>query len=125
MPSWTNNLTDRSTPSGPGGVALADAPNRIIAAVIDFVILGIIGFIVNMLTTAVLGDQFTFLGVASGRYPSLLSSIASVIEVFANGRACITARVYPSRPDSLGVQLFARGGTARPRSLDVWEMDSI
>lgn len=49
----------------------------------------------------------------------------SVIEVFANGRACITARVYPSRPDSLGVHAFARGGDARLRSLDVWEMEAI
>jgi beta-fructofuranosidase len=49
----------------------------------------------------------------------------SVIEVFANGRACMTARIYPSRPDSLGVQVFERGGSARLRSLDVWEMDSI
>ncbi len=49
----------------------------------------------------------------------------SVIEVFANGRACITARVYPSRPDSLGVKVFARGDEVRLRSLDVWELDSI
>jgi uncharacterized RDD family membrane protein YckC len=79
MPSWTNNLTDRSTPAGPGGVALADAPNRIIALVIDFVILGIIGFIVNTISTAVLGDQFVFLGVSSGKYPSLISSIVAVL----------------------------------------------
>src|SRR5205823_13036139 len=37
----------------------------------------------------------------------------SVVEVFGNERACITSRVYPSRADSLGVELFARGGTAR------------
>jgi uncharacterized RDD family membrane protein YckC len=79
MPSWTNNLTDRTTPGGPGGIALADAPNRIIAAIIDFVILGIVGFVVQMITTAVLGDQFVFLGTASGRFPSLLSSLAAVI----------------------------------------------
>jgi uncharacterized RDD family membrane protein YckC len=79
LPSWTNNLTDRSTPAGPGGIALADAPNRIIALVIDFVILGIIGFIVNVITTAILGDQFVFLGVASGRYASFTSSLVAVI----------------------------------------------
>src|SRR6187551_3766348 len=47
MPSWTSNLTAQGTIAGPGGVALADAPQRLIAAVIDFVILGIIGFIVQ------------------------------------------------------------------------------
>jgi len=49
----------------------------------------------------------------------------SVIEVFANGRACLTARVYPTRPDSLGVGLVARGGNAQLKSLDVWEMRPI
>lgn len=46
----------------------------------------------------------------------------SVLEVFANGRQCITQRIYPSRPDSLGVSLFAREGTARFSSLDAWSI---
>jgi beta-fructofuranosidase len=50
---------------------------------------------------------------------------ASVIEIFANDRACLTSRIYPSRPDSLGLGLFARGGKARLNSLDVWEMRPI
>ncbi len=49
----------------------------------------------------------------------------SVIEVFANGRVVISDRVYPSRPDSVGVGVFARGGTARLRSISVWPMASI
>jgi len=49
----------------------------------------------------------------------------SIVEVFANGRQCLTARIYPDRSDSLGVELFARGGNARVRSLDAWEMASI
>jgi beta-fructofuranosidase len=48
----------------------------------------------------------------------------SVIEVFANYRLCMSSRVYPSRRDSLGVGLFARGGDAQLKSLDVWEMKS-
>ena len=47
---------------------------------------------------------------------------ASVIEIFANDRACLTSRIYPSRPDSLGLGAFARGGKARLKALDVWEM---
>ena len=46
----------------------------------------------------------------------------SVVEVFANGRACLTERIYPTRPDSLGLGLFARGDTARLAALDIWEM---
>jgi beta-fructofuranosidase len=49
----------------------------------------------------------------------------SIVEVFANGRACVTSRVYPSRRDSLGVALFAEGGAAEARSIDVWEIGSI
>jgi sucrose-6-phosphate hydrolase SacC (GH32 family) len=47
----------------------------------------------------------------------------SVLEVFANGRQCLTQRVYPFRPDSRGVALFARGGPgARARSVRAWDM---
>jgi sucrose-6-phosphate hydrolase SacC (GH32 family) len=46
----------------------------------------------------------------------------SVLEVFANGRQCLTQRIYPSRGDSLGVTLVARGGSVKVTSLDAWEM---
>ena len=49
----------------------------------------------------------------------------SVIEVYANGRACVTSRVYPSRADSLGVALFALGGSIGLKTMDVWQMGSI
>jgi sucrose-6-phosphate hydrolase SacC (GH32 family) len=47
----------------------------------------------------------------------------SIVEVYANGRACLTARIYPSRPDSLGLDLFARGGSVTVTAVDVWELD--
>ena len=46
----------------------------------------------------------------------------SVVEVFANGRQCITQRVYPTRADSIGVRLVSRGGQAHFRSVQAWEM---
>ena len=49
----------------------------------------------------------------------------SVVEVFANGRLCLTKRIYPARPDSLGVAVFADGGSATVRSVDAWTMASI
>jgi beta-fructofuranosidase len=49
----------------------------------------------------------------------------SVLEVFANEHTCITSRIYPTRPDSLGVDLVVQGGRAILRSLDIWEMRSI
>ncbi len=49
----------------------------------------------------------------------------SVIEVFCGGRACLSARSYPTRPDSTGVQVFADGGRAALRRLAVWRKGSI
>jgi beta-fructofuranosidase len=46
----------------------------------------------------------------------------SVIEVYANGRACLTTRIYPSRADSLGLALSARGGPATARAVDLWQI---
>ncbi len=49
----------------------------------------------------------------------------SVIEVYANKRVCITNRIYPSRSDSLGIDLFAKGEGVRLRSMDTWQLASI
>jgi beta-fructofuranosidase len=48
----------------------------------------------------------------------------SLIEVFANGRLCLTSRVYPSET-SLGVALFAEGGSVDVPAIDVWTMKPI
>lgn len=48
----------------------------------------------------------------------------SVIECFANGRCCLTSRIYPDLA-SLGLQAFAHGGSAHLRTIDIWTMDSI
>jgi beta-fructofuranosidase len=49
----------------------------------------------------------------------------SVIEVFANGRACLTERVYTSKPGNTGVSLYSKGGSAKVRSMQVYEMKPI
>src|SRR6188508_2973064 len=59
MPSWTNNITARGTIAGPGSVALADLPERIIAYVIDAIILGLIAFVVNMILGSILVETRT------------------------------------------------------------------
>jgi len=46
----------------------------------------------------------------------------SVVEVFANDRQAVMRRIYPSRKDSLGVVLFANGGSAKVRMLQAWQM---
>lgn len=49
----------------------------------------------------------------------------SVIEVFANDQTAMASRIYPTRPDSLGVRLVANGGQATARSMDVWTISPI
>ena len=44
----------------------------------------------------------------------------SVVEVFANRRQAVMRRIYPSRPDSIGVRLFANGGDAHVHTLEAW-----
>ena len=46
----------------------------------------------------------------------------SVLEVFANGRQCVTQRIYPTRGDSVGVTLFSHGGSVDVKSVDAWDM---
>ena len=49
----------------------------------------------------------------------------SVLEIFANGRQCVTQRIYPTRVDSTGIRLFARGGRATARLVEVWDMEPV
>jgi beta-fructofuranosidase len=49
----------------------------------------------------------------------------SIVEVFANGRQCLTLRAYPTRQDSTGVSVFARGSEAHLVSLNAYQMRSV
>ncbi len=46
----------------------------------------------------------------------------SVIEMCANNQTYMTARVYPTRADSLGLRLSARQGRLKIKSLDIWTL---
>ncbi len=47
----------------------------------------------------------------------------SVLELYANGRHCLTSRVYPE-PESTGVSVAAEGGRAAVESLSAWKLES-
>jgi beta-fructofuranosidase len=49
----------------------------------------------------------------------------SVVETFANNRACYTARTYPDRADAVGVHVFCQGGSATAEEIDVWHMARV
>jgi beta-fructofuranosidase len=46
----------------------------------------------------------------------------SVVEIYANGRHCLTSRVYPTRGDAVGISAVAEGGRASIASLSAWAM---
>ena len=46
----------------------------------------------------------------------------SIIEIFANGRQCVTQRVYPTRSDSQGIEVFSTGGSSYINNLKAWDM---
>jgi beta-fructofuranosidase len=48
----------------------------------------------------------------------------SVVEVFANDRQAVMRRIHPILPDSVGVSLFSRGGPAKVRFVEAWDLDS-
>jgi beta-fructofuranosidase len=50
---------------------------------------------------------------------------ASILELFVAETVACAERIYPTRPDSLGLALFASGGTATLRTLDLWELAII
>ena len=74
-------------------------------------------------TKSVDGGEFE---LADGEPLRLLVFVdRSIIEIFANGRACLTQRVYPTKPDSKGVAVFAEGGSATLKTADIWQLEPI
>ncbi|MDZ4800909.1 MAG: glycoside hydrolase family 32 protein [Bryobacteraceae bacterium] len=49
----------------------------------------------------------------------------SIIEAFVDSRVAVSGRAYPELPESLGVRVFAEGGSAIVRKLDIWEMKPV
>ena len=46
----------------------------------------------------------------------------SIIEVFANGRQCITQRVYPILSESKGIEVIAEKGSMMIESIKSWDI---
>ncbi len=46
----------------------------------------------------------------------------SIMEVFVNGRQCVTERLYPTRDDSKGIVLFSKGGGIKIPVFNAWKM---
>jgi len=55
--SWTRSLTSTTPVPGPSGFYYADVPNRIIAFIIDLILLAIIGFVLALVLGGLLGGM--------------------------------------------------------------------
>jgi uncharacterized RDD family membrane protein YckC len=64
MPAWTSNITSTAPVAGPAGLFYADVPNRIIAYIIDAIIVGLAGLIVGVVVYAVVGSPVSTRTVA-------------------------------------------------------------
>lgn len=49
----------------------------------------------------------------------------SVLEVYVRGRVPLSTRIYPTQPDSLGLQLISRAGVVSVSALTIWQLKSI
>ena len=58
-PIWTAQMTSREATPGPAGLYYADVPNRVIAQIIDAIILAIVGALVGIVLYAVFGTPTT------------------------------------------------------------------
>jgi uncharacterized RDD family membrane protein YckC len=63
MPAWTSNLTSQTPVAGPAGLFYADVPNRVIAYIIDAIIVGLATAIVGAVVYAIVGQPTTFRSV--------------------------------------------------------------
>jgi uncharacterized RDD family membrane protein YckC len=55
QPSWTANLTSTAPVPGPAGFVYADVPNRVIAYLIDLIILFVINFVISVVLFGIMG----------------------------------------------------------------------
>lgn len=46
----------------------------------------------------------------------------SILEVFANGRQCITQVIYPTLKDAINIQVFSEDGPIRVEKVKGWQL---
>jgi uncharacterized RDD family membrane protein YckC len=112
MPSWTNNITARGTMTGPAGLALADLPERIIAYIIDAIILGLIGVVINLILGSVLTEtrtDFIFGVPVVVRGPSFLASVLGVVISLAISAAYFIYQWTRMNGQTIGMRVLKLG----------------
>jgi beta-fructofuranosidase len=68
----------------------------------------------------------TILNISSGQLLDLhVFYDGSILEVFINEEKALSTRIYPEKMESIGLDFFAQGGTAKVQSVDIWEMKNM
>lgn len=88
LPAWTSQLTSTAPVPGPAGLFYADVPNRIIAQIIDGILVGIVGIIISLIVYGIIGpaqnvttvpDPNSFLGVRIETSTNWISTIIGAL----------------------------------------------
>jgi uncharacterized RDD family membrane protein YckC len=83
MPAWTASLTSTAPTPGPAGLFYADVPNRIIAYIIDAILVGIVGLILGAILFAVLGAPTTTTFVPNGTLFGAIETKTNFVSLLA------------------------------------------
>jgi uncharacterized RDD family membrane protein YckC len=109
MPSWTANITDRNTIAGPAGTALGSVGERIVAIIVDQIIISLIGFVLF----AVIGGFFTettvtntILGPITVKTVSPLGGIVTSLIVIALSAGYYVYQWTRMNGQTIGMRLF-------------------
>lgn len=119
-PGWQQSLTSTTSVPGPAGLFYADVPNRIVAFVIDIIVLAIIGAIVSLVLGGLLGGVTSSpsLDSAGGELNPVPFLIVSVVQLGVSllyfGYSWSVQRATPGMR-LLGLQI---GDEADGRSID-------
>ncbi|CAN5455049.1 hypothetical protein BH23CHL8_BH23CHL8_10870 [soil metagenome] len=121
-PSWTQSLTSTAPVPGPAGLFYADVPNRIIAYIIDVIVLAVIGFVVALVLGGIFGGIMTTTEGAIDGATSDLNLFAFIVVAIGNlaisfayfGYSWTTLRATPGMK-LLGLQI---GDERDGRSID-------
>jgi uncharacterized RDD family membrane protein YckC len=78
QPAWMQSLTSTAPLPGPAGLFYADLPNRIIAYIIDVILIGIVGAVIFAITGGI-GLQVVTFDLAHGYQYNYLAAIINAI----------------------------------------------
>jgi len=67
---WTRSLTSTAAMPGPAGLTLADVPNRIIALVLDIILLAVVGLLLALVLGGLFGGMANGGSAAGGSFDS-------------------------------------------------------